>query len=72
MTTRRMFIAGATCPRCGVVDRIRLCRDGAREWMDCVACGYESAEPPAPEHPQEAAPADAETGAVKWLPGTRK
>jgi hypothetical protein len=36
---KRQFIAGATCPGCGAMDRIQRCNDGASTWMECVACG---------------------------------
>ena len=36
---RRRFIAGATCPECGAVDRVQRCEMGGRLWMECVACG---------------------------------
>jgi hypothetical protein len=39
MTVKR-FIAGAVCPRCGVMDRLRTHRDEVREYRECVACGY--------------------------------
>lgn len=50
---RKQFIAGARCPTCNAEDRVRHCRDSetGREWMECVACGYESENPGAPEHP---------------------
>jgi uncharacterized metal-binding protein (TIGR02443 family) len=49
---RKQFIAGARCPQCNAEDKVRYCRDGEREWMECVACGRASDRPPAPEHPQ--------------------
>ncbi|HEX6590786.1 MAG TPA: YheV family putative zinc ribbon protein [Moraxellaceae bacterium] len=64
MTLRKQFIAGARCPRCNAEDRIRLCRDGEKEWLECVACGYESAEPQAPEHPNP--PPEPAVGIVKF------
>lgn len=39
MPLKRRFIAGAVCPECGAMDRIQRCEDGARLWMECVACG---------------------------------
>lgn len=36
---KRQFIAGATCPGCGAMDRIQRCSDGDSTWMECVACG---------------------------------
>jgi uncharacterized metal-binding protein (TIGR02443 family) len=69
MTITRRFIAGARCPKCHAEDRIRLCRDsgdgshhdGQREWVECMACGYESSDPSAPEHPAPLAEADADS-----------
>jgi len=43
--TRRRFIAGATCPRCGRVDKIAVDLDSDRRL--CVSCGF-SEERPAP------------------------
>lgn len=42
MTIKR-FIAGAVCPRCGEMDRLRLWRDDVREFRECIDCGYEDA-----------------------------
>ena len=36
---KRQFIAGATCPGCGAMDRIQRCSDDDSTWMECVACG---------------------------------
>ena len=36
---KRQFIAGASCPGCGAMDRIQRCSDGDNTWMECVACG---------------------------------
>jgi uncharacterized metal-binding protein (TIGR02443 family) len=49
--TRRRFIAGAVCPKCGALDRIVL-EDGDRR-RRCIACGFTdtllpSAPPTAP------------------------
>lgn len=41
MTLKRRFIAGAVCPECGALDRIQRCEDGARLWMECVACNMQ-------------------------------
>lgn len=49
---RKQFIAGARCPQCQAEDKVRFCRDGDREWIECVACGHATDKPPAPEHPQ--------------------
>ncbi|HEY5717121.1 MAG TPA: YheV family putative zinc ribbon protein [Motiliproteus sp.] len=42
MTVKR-FIAGAVCPRCGVMDRLRTHRDEIREYRECIDCGYQDA-----------------------------
>jgi uncharacterized protein len=36
---RRRFIAGASCPQCGAVDKIVRVEQGAHIHMECVACG---------------------------------
>lgn len=67
---RKQFIAGARCPSCQMEDKVRLCRDGAREWIECVACGYASESPGEPAHPPPGgAPADeTEVGIVRLSP----
>lgn len=62
---KRQFIAGARCPSCNAEDKVRLCREAEHEWIECVACGYESAEPQAPEHPVEST-ADNGVGIVRF------
>ena len=39
----RRFIAGAVCPRCGVMDRIVVSADG--ETRDCIDCGFTDGRP---------------------------
>lgn len=48
MTVKRQFIAGATCPQCGQMDRIQRCNDGERIWMECIACGMKKFPEDAP------------------------
>ncbi|MEO9274456.1 YheV family putative zinc ribbon protein [Marinomonas sp. 5E14-1] len=45
MTVKR-FIAGAVCPRCSEMDKIRAWRDDEAEqqYRECIACGYEDAQ----------------------------
>lgn len=70
MTIKWQFIAGACCPQCKVEDRIRLCRDGEWEWMECVVCNYKSSNPIAPEHTDPpTADVGSEVGVVRFLPG---
>lgn len=52
---RKHFIAGARCPQCKAEDKVRFCRDGEREWIECVACGHVTDNPGEPEHPQPVA-----------------
>ncbi len=42
MATKR-FIAGAVCPRCAEMDRLRTWRDEGREYRECISCGYQDA-----------------------------
>lgn len=39
----RRFIAGAVCPRCGVMDRIVVSADG--DQRECIDCRYSDARP---------------------------
>ena len=42
MTVKR-FIAGAVCPRCSEMDKIRAWRDDDAElqYRECISCGYQ-------------------------------
>jgi uncharacterized metal-binding protein (TIGR02443 family) len=45
----RRFIAGAVCPRCGVMDRIVVSGDGVtRACIDCGFADERPGDPPAP------------------------
>ncbi|WP_369600552.1 YheV family putative metal-binding protein [Hahella sp. SMD15-11] len=51
---KRRFIAGAVCPRCGVMDRIVVDEKEGKPVRECIACGFfekmpEEAEVAAPE-----------------------
>lgn len=38
---KRQFIAGAICPSCKAIDKVRRCESASAViWLDCVACGY--------------------------------
>lgn len=41
--SRRRFIAGAVCPRCGAMDRIVIDLD--TDQRECVACDFSEARP---------------------------
>ena len=50
----KRFIAGAVCPRCGAMDRIRAwTTESGKQLRDCVACGFNESltDPGAPELP---------------------
>lgn len=36
---KRQFIAGASCPECGQLDKIQRVESGTSVWMECVRCG---------------------------------
>ncbi len=42
MTVKR-FVAGAVCPRCSAMDRLRTWRDDLHEHRECIDCGYQDA-----------------------------
>lgn len=41
--SKRRFIAGAVCPRCGAMDKIIV--DLETDFRECVACGFNEARP---------------------------
>ncbi|RBW52180.1 YheV family putative zinc ribbon protein [Marinobacter sp. F3R11] len=44
MVSPKRFIAGAVCPRCAEMDKIRVFTDDAGEQIrECVACGFTDA-----------------------------
>ncbi|MEM9254486.1 MAG: YheV family putative metal-binding protein [Pseudomonadota bacterium] len=44
---RRRFIAGAVCPRCGLMDKIAV--DLETDTRFCVSCGFSEARPEPPK-----------------------
>lgn len=34
------FIAGAICPRCSAMDRIRVFNEDGKDYRECVDCGF--------------------------------
>lgn len=36
----RRFIAGAVCPRCGLMDKIVMFEEDGAKHRECVSCGY--------------------------------
>jgi uncharacterized metal-binding protein (TIGR02443 family) len=45
MSVRKLFIAGAKCPGCELEDKLQLCTEDGREWIQCVRCGYTDTRP---------------------------
>ncbi|RDE18884.1 hypothetical protein DV711_14805 [Motiliproteus coralliicola] len=39
----KRFVAGAVCPRCGEMDKLRTWRDEVQEHRECIQCGYTDA-----------------------------
>lgn len=42
----RRFIAGAVCPRCGLMDKLRV--DTETRERECVSCGFSDTRPDGP------------------------
>ncbi|MBI2382218.1 MAG: YheV family putative metal-binding protein [Gammaproteobacteria bacterium] len=42
--SKRRFIAGATCPACGQVDKLVLYYQDGVKVHECVRCGYKKSE----------------------------
>ena len=38
--TKKRFIAGATCPKCGAIDTLQMYRDDDVATYECVRCAY--------------------------------
>lgn len=34
------FIAGAVCPRCSAMDRLRVYNEDGKDYRECVDCGF--------------------------------
>jgi len=41
MTSKKRFIAGAVCPRCGEMDKLVSYSNEQDTIKECVACGFE-------------------------------
>lgn len=40
MAVQKRFIAGAICPRCAAMDRIRAWEQNGIRYRDCVSCDF--------------------------------
>lgn len=39
-STIRRFVAGAVCPRCAEMDKLVVYNEEAKDYRECVSCGY--------------------------------
>jgi len=51
-TVVKRFIAGAVCPKCQAMDKLRTYTLEGKQFRDCVSCGFEE-EMSFPESPQQ-------------------
>jgi hypothetical protein len=53
--SKRRFIAGASCPKCGALDKIVRVEEGESIRMECIACGMtrDLDEAPPRDHPSD-------------------
>ena len=55
MASPKRFIAGAVCPRCAEMDKIRMhTTDDDQQVRECVACGFTDALADSPQAPAQA------------------
>lgn len=38
--SQKRFIAGAVCPRCGEMDKLRVFSEKGKDYRECVACDF--------------------------------
>jgi uncharacterized metal-binding protein (TIGR02443 family) len=39
-TTKKQFIAGVTCPKCALMDKIQAFTEDGVNYRECVSCGF--------------------------------
>ncbi len=39
-STKKRFIAGVSCPKCALLDKIVAFSDADKSYRECVACGF--------------------------------
>ncbi|MDG0968739.1 MAG: YheV family putative zinc ribbon protein [Porticoccaceae bacterium] len=39
-STKKRFIAGVTCPKCAVMDKLQAYSEGGVDYRECVSCGF--------------------------------
>ena len=67
--SRRRFIAGAVCPRCGKMDKLVVDLDS--DLRECVACGFSEARPVADSGSSAASASEVEAGTRVNRPAAR-
>ena len=73
MSVRRLFIAGAKCPGCGLEDKLQICLDAdpaaaKPEWVECVRCGYTDVRPTEVTMKEPDESLDEDTGVIRFTP----
>ncbi len=71
----KRFIAGAVCPGCGAMDKLKAWLEGDIAHRECVACGFSdraSNKPGAVPATRLERPAPAESVTLKFFPRKRK
>ncbi|STY94794.1 Probable metal-binding protein (DUF2387) [Moraxella atlantae] len=46
--TKRQFLAGVACPKCGAIDKVvqvRIFSPDVDEYIECTACGHQERRP---------------------------
>jgi uncharacterized metal-binding protein (TIGR02443 family) len=39
-STQKRFIAGVTCPKCGLLDKVQAFSDDGIDYRECISCGF--------------------------------
>jgi uncharacterized metal-binding protein (TIGR02443 family) len=39
-STQKRFIAGVTCPKCGLLDKVQAFSEQGVDYRECVSCGF--------------------------------
>lgn len=68
MSVKRMFIAGAKCPGCELEDKLQICTEDGREWIECVRCHYTDTRPLEVTMKEPDEPEPDESGVVRFIP----
>ncbi|MGD8177295.1 YheV family putative zinc ribbon protein [Marinimicrobium sp. ARAG 43.8] len=44
------FIAGAICPRCSTMDKVRVYNEDGKDYRECVECGFKQEQHIQPQY----------------------